>query len=257
MFSSVGYVTQAVTVGSQTQINVNLVSDVQALQEVVVTGYTQQRRRDLTGAIATVEPAKLTAVPTGNVSNSLQGRTAGLTVVGSGEPGETSKVRIRGFASFENNDPLYVVDGVPTQDISSLNPNDIAAISVLKDAGAASIYGSRASNGVIIVSTKKGGTGTKVNFSMYTGYKDPGKGPDNLLNAQEYANLRWLVYDNDRTDETHPFYGPSTNAAPTMPFWAADTDWFKEITRKALRRTMTFHYQENLKTQVFCRFRCS
>jgi len=189
VFSSVGYVTQAVTVGSQTQINVNLVSDVQALQEVVVTGYTQQRRRDLTGAIATVEPAKLTAVPTGNVSNSLQGRTAGLTVVGSGEPGETSKVRIRGFASFENNDPLYVVDGVPTQDISSLNPNDIAAISVLKDAGAASIYGSRASNGVIIVSTKKGGTGTKVNFSMYTGYKDPGKGPDNLLNAQEYANL--------------------------------------------------------------------
>lgn len=233
VFSSVGYVTQAVTVGSQTQINVNLVSDVQALQEVVVTGYTQQRRRDLTGAIATVEPAKLTAVPTGNVSNSLQGRTAGLTVVGSGEPGETSKVRIRGFASFENNDPLYVVDGVPTQDISSLNPNDIASISVLKDAGAASIYGSRASNGVIIVSTKKGGTATKVSFSMYAGYKDPGKGPDNILNAQEYANLQWLVYDNDGTVETHPFYGPSTNSSPTMPFWAADTDWYKEITRKA------------------------
>ena len=103
-------------------INVNLISDVQALQEVVVTGYTQQRRRDLTGSITTVEPAKLTAVPTGNVSNALQGRTAGVTVVGSGAPGETSRVRIRGFSSFENNDPLYVVDGVPTQDISTIEP---------------------------------------------------------------------------------------------------------------------------------------
>ncbi len=161
VFSSVGYVTQTVTVGSQTTINVNMVSDVQALQEVVVTGYTQQRRRDLTGAIATVEPAKLTAVPTPNVSNALQGRSAGVTVIGSGEPGETAKVRIRGFSSFENNDPLYVVDGVPTQDISSLNPADVASISVLKDAGAASIYGSRASNGVIIVTTKKRKRGYK------------------------------------------------------------------------------------------------
>jgi TonB-linked SusC/RagA family outer membrane protein len=234
VFSSVGYVTQAVTVGSQATINVTLVSDVQALQEVVVTGYTQQRRRDLTGSIATVEPAKLTAVPTGNVSNSLQGRSAGVTVIGDGRPGETSKVRIRGFSSFENNDPLYIVDGVPTQDISSLNPNDVASISVLKDAGAASIYGSRASNGVIIVSTKKGSQGTKVNYSMYYGMKDPGKGPDNLLNAQEYANLQWLVYKNDGTTETHPIYGPSTNATPTLPSWAANTNWYKEITRTAM-----------------------
>ncbi len=233
VFSSVGYVTQAVTVGSQTTINVVLVSDVKALSEVVVTGYTQQRRRDLTGAIATVEPAKLTAVPTGNVSNSLQGRTAGVTVVGDGRPGETSKVRIRGFSSFENNDPLYIVDGVPTQDISSLNPNDVASISVLKDAGAASIYGSRASNGVIIVSTKKGSAGTKVSYSMYYGSQDPGNGPDNLLDAQEYANLQWLVYRNDGTTEVHPFYGPSTNATPTMPAWAGNTDWYKAITRHA------------------------
>jgi len=153
VFSSIGYLTQQVTVGTQNTIDVVLVSDVLALSEVVVTGYTAQRRRDLTGSVATVEPAKLVAVPTGNVSNALQGRTAGVTVVGDGRPGQTSKVRIRGFSSFENNDPLYIVDGVPTQDISSLNPNDIESISVLKDAGAASIYGSRASNGVIIVSS--------------------------------------------------------------------------------------------------------
>lgn len=232
--SSVGYVNQEITVGSRATIDVILQTDVQALQEVVVTGYTQQRRRDLTGAIATVEPAKLTAVPTGNVSNALQGRTSGLQVLGDGRPGETSKVRIRGFSSFENNDPLYIVDGVPTQDISSLNPNDIASISVLKDAGAASIYGSRASNGVIIISTKKGTIGTKVSYSMYYGTQDPGKGPQNLLNTREYADLQWLVYKNDATaTETHPIYGLSSNASPTIPNWAGDTDWYDEITRFA------------------------
>src|SRR5512133_1021697 len=186
VFSSIGYSTKQMTVGTQTVIDMVLLSDVRALQEVVVTGYTSQRRKDLTGSVGVVEPAKLTAVPTGNVSNSLQGRTAGVTVVGDGRPGETSKVRIRGFSSFENNDPLYVVDGVPTQDISSLNPNDVESISVLKDAGAASIYGSRASNGVIIVSTKKGSKGTKVAYSMYYGVLEPGNGPDNLLNTQGY-----------------------------------------------------------------------
>ena len=246
-FSFIGYVNKQVPVGTQSVIDVVLESDVTALSEVVVTGYSSQRRRDLTGSVGVVEPAKLTAVPTGNVSNSLQGRTSGVTVIGDGRPGETSKVRIRGFSSFENNDPLYIVDGVPTQDISSLNPNDIASISVLKDAGAASIYGSRASNGVIIVSTKKGTKGTQVNYSMYYGTQDPGKGPDNLLNTQEYADLQWLVYKNDRLDGTydsngdgvmdvddHPFYGLSSNASPTLPFWAADVDWYDAITAPAI-----------------------
>ncbi len=233
VFSSIGYVTKSADVGNQTTIDMVLVADVKALQEVVVTGYTAQRRRDLTGAVATVEPAKLTAIPTGNVSNSLQGRTAGVTVVGDGRPGETAKVRIRGFSSFENNDPLYIVDGVPTQDISSLNPNDIESLSVLKDAGAASIYGSRASNGVIIVTTKKGSKGAKVNYSMYMGFLDPGEGPQDLLSAQGYANLQWLVYKNDGTSETHPIYGPSSAASPSLPNWAGDTDWYDAITRNA------------------------
>jgi TonB-linked SusC/RagA family outer membrane protein len=215
-------------------INVNLVSDVRALQEVVVTGYTQQRRRDLTGAVATVEPAKLTAVPTGNISNQLQGRSAGVTVIGDGRPGETSKVRIRGFGSFQNNDPLYLVDGVPTQDISSLNPNDVESISILKDAGAASIYGSRASNGVVMVTTKRGGTGTKVSYNMYTGVKLPGNGPKDVLTTQEMADATWLVYKNDGTVINDPVYGLSTNASPTLPSWAANTNWFDEITRNAI-----------------------
>src|SRR5664279_2605637 len=197
LFSSIGYQTKQMVVGTQTVIDMVLVSDVKALQEVVVTGYTSQRRKDLTGAVGVVEPAKLTAVPTGNVSSSLQGRSAGVTVIGNGMPGETSKVRIRGFSSFENNDPLYVVDGVPTQDISSMNPNDVESMSVLKDAGAASIYGSRASNGVIIVTTKKGSKGTKVTYSMQYGTQDPGKGLTNLLSTNEYADLSWLVNKND------------------------------------------------------------
>jgi len=233
VFSSIGYVTKNVTVGSQSVIDMVLESDTKALQEVVVTGYTQQKRRDLTGAVGIVETTKLTAIPVSNVSNQLQGRTSGVTVIGSGVPGETAKVRIRGFSSFEQNDPLYVVDGVPTQDISSLNPNDVASMTVLKDAGAASIYGSRASNGVIVVTTKKGQVGTKVTYDMYYGVQLPGNGPTNLLDAQEYANLQWLVYKNDATVETHPFYGLSTNAAPTMPSWAGNTNWYKAITRNA------------------------
>ena len=122
VFSSVGYSTKQVVVGTQSVIDMVLQADVTALSEVVVTGYTTQRRKDLTGSVGTVEPTKLTSIPTGNVSNALQGETSGISVIGSGQPGETAKVRIRGFSSFENNDPLYIVDGVPTQDISIDEP---------------------------------------------------------------------------------------------------------------------------------------
>lgn len=246
VFSSVGYETQNITVGSQTTINVVLVSDVQALQEVVVTGYTVQRRRDLTGSIATVQPAELTSIPTGNVQNALQGRSSGVVVTGNGQPNSDAKVRIRGFASFEENDPLYIVDGIPTENISHINPGDIESLSVLKDAGAASIYGSRASNGVIIVTTKRGQKGVKITYNAYAGVMLPGSGPDNLLNTQEYADLQWLVNKNDQTPVTttdestgevkqviHPVYGWIGNPNPTLPSWAANTDWYKEITRTA------------------------
>lgn len=234
VFSSIGYTTQNVTVGTQTKIDVTLVSDVKALQEVVVTGYTVQRRRDLTGSVATVSPEKLTSIPTGNVNNALQGQTSGVVVTGNGQPNSTSKVRIRGFSSFENNDPLYIVDGVPTQDVSSLNPNDIESLSVLKDAGAASIYGSRASNGVIIITTRRGAKGAHVSYNMYIGVQDPGKGPTNLLNTQQYAQLQWLVNANDTTAPyNHPVYGNTANANPTLPSWAANTNWYKAITRVA------------------------
>ena len=231
VFSYVSFITQAVTVGNQSVIDVTLQVDVTSLSEVVVTGYATQQKKDLTGSVGVVDTDELTAIPTGNVANQLQGRVAGVTVTGSGQPGATSKVRIRGFGSFLNNDPLYVVDGVPTQDISTLNPNDIESMNVLKDAGAASIYGSRASNGVIIITTKRGTSGVQFNYDMYYGSQSPGGGPEGLLQTQGYMELQQLVYDNDGTTETHPVYGPSGSLS--LPSWAANTDWFDEMTDNA------------------------
>jgi TonB-linked SusC/RagA family outer membrane protein len=238
LYSSIGYVTQQVPVGSQAVIDVTLISDVLALQEVVVTGYTTQRKRDLTGSVGVVETAELTTVPTGQLTSQLQGRASGVTVVGDGRPGESAKVRIRGFSSFEANDPLYIVDGVPTTDISYLNPNDVETMVVLKDAGAASVYGSRASNGVIVVNTKRGAKGVKVTYDMYTGLQLPGPGATkDVLTAEEYAQLQWLVYANDGTVENHPLYGNSTNANPTMPSWwnGKSTDWWDEVTNNSVK----------------------
>lgn len=233
VFSFVGYQTKTVTVGNQSTVDVALASDVVAVSEVVVTGYSSQRKRDITGAVGVVETTKLKAVPTGNVTNQLQGRTSGVTVIGDGRPGSTARLRIRGFSSFENNDPLYIVDGVPTQNIDNLNPNDVESMSVLKDAGAASVYGSRASNGVIVITTKKGSSGVKVTYDGYTGVAMAGAGPaKNVLDSKEYANLQWLVYKNDGTSETHPLYGPSSGS-PTLPSWAANTNWWDQISNNA------------------------
>ncbi len=231
--SYLGYTTQEVVI-TGTTMAISMEEDAVSLSEVVVVGYTSQRKEDLTGSVSVIKPQELTAIPSGNVANQLQGRASGVTVVQDGRPGSPSRVRIRGFGSFQNNEPLYVVDGVPTQDISSLSPNDIESMSVLKDAGAASIYGSRASNGVIVITTKHGTEGVHVAYSTYLGSQNPGTGPSNLLNTQEYADLQWKVYRNDGTNETHPFYGPSSAASPTLPSWAAQTNWWDALTNNAM-----------------------
>jgi TonB-dependent starch-binding outer membrane protein SusC len=234
VFTFVGYTTAELPVGGRSTVDVQMSPDVQTLTELVVTGYAVQEKKDITGSVGVVKAKELTAIPVGNVANQLQGRVAGVTVTGSGQPGQSARVRIRGLGSFDNNNPLYVIDGVPTQDQSTLNPNDIESISVLKDAGAASIYGSRASNGVIVVTTKSGANaGVKVNYDMYYGTQFAGKGPTDLLDTQGYADLQWLVYRNDGTTETHPIYGPSGNANPTLPSWAANTNWYDVVTDNA------------------------
>lgn len=235
LFSFIGYVSQEVEVGSSTVLEITMKMDVTELSEIVVTGYASQEKKDLTGSVGVVKLSDLTAIPSSNVTNQLQGRVAGVTVSGDGRPGQPAKVRIRGIGSLTGaNDPLYVIDGVPTFDIATLNPNDVESMTVLKDAGAASIYGARAANGVIVVTTKRGAkSGVKVNYDMYYGTQNPGQSPDFLANAKEYADIQWLVYRNDGTSETHPIYGPSSNASPVFPSWAADTDWYETITRNA------------------------
>ncbi len=230
VFSSVGFKTKTVTVGDQTRINVVMIPEVKSLSAVVVTAYATQQKKDITGSVGVISSDEITQMPQANVTQQMQGRVSGVTVTQDPRPGYAAKVRIRGFGSFQNNSPLYIVDGVPTTDINSLNPEDIESMSVLKDAGAASVYGARASNGVILITTKKGTSeGIQVNFDMYAGSQNPGKGPQNLCTTQEYADLQWLVYKNDGTVETHPIYGPSSNPSPTLPDWAANTNWWDEV----------------------------
>jgi len=216
LFSFVGYSTQEVVVGNQSNIEVSMALDVQALSEIVVIGYGTQEKKDLTGAVGIVRARELLEVPTGNVANQLQGRIAGVNVVNSGQPGAAPQINIRGNGGFGGNNPLFVVDGVYTLDISTINPNDIETISVLKDAGAAAIYGTLAANGVVLITTKRGQAGrVRVTYDAFVGNQSPGRGFTNLLNTQEMANLQWLVNENGPTNSaTHPLYGNWTRGGP-------------------------------------------
>jgi TonB-dependent SusC/RagA subfamily outer membrane receptor len=159
---------------------------VSQLNEVIVTGYASRRKKGVAGAVTVVSAKELNAVPSASVTQMLQGRAAGVTVGNDNSPGGGTMVRVRGFRSINNNSPLYVIDGVPTQGtLNQINPNDIESMQVLKDASAASIYGARAANGVVIITTKRGSEGEpKITFDMYTGMQDVGKTLD-LLNTKE------------------------------------------------------------------------
>jgi len=192
VISSIGYVSKQITLGNQTNLTILLASDSQSLDEVVVTGYGAQAKRDITGAVATVDMKKALAVPAANLAQAIQGRVAGVNVSNENTPGGGVMVRIRGFGTINDNSPLYVIDGTPTKgNLNTLNLNDIESMQVLKDASAASIYGSRAGNGVVIITTKKGKGGKpKLTYDAYYGTQRPIKFLD-LLNTQEYANLLW------------------------------------------------------------------
>jgi len=192
VFVFIGYTTQEVEVNGRAVIDINLKPEVISLSEIVVTGYGSQSKRDITGAVATIDSKQLLSVPATNLAQAMQGRVAGVVVGNDNSPGGGVMVRIRGFGTINDNSPLYVIDGTPTKgDLNSLNLNDIESIQVLKDASAASIYGSRAGNGVVIVTTKKGKNGTpKITYDSYYGVQNPGKNLD-LLNTQQYADLLW------------------------------------------------------------------
>ena len=250
--SYIGYQTQEVA--AKNGMKVELVPDDKVLQEVVVTGYTTQRKADLTGAVSTVNVSELAKQNENNPMKALQGRVPGMNISADGNPSGAATVRIRGIGTLNNNDPLYIIDGVPTKSgMHELNGNDIESIQVLKDAASASIYGSRAANGVIIITTKRGKEGkVRVDFdgsiaASFYAHKIE------TLNARQFGQALWQANINDGKDPNNKQnnligynydwgYDKNGNAqlwGITMDNYldtngtlhAGDTDWFDEVTR--------------------------
>jgi len=244
-----GYISQRIPLNGVKTITVRLAPEDNALDEVVVVGYNTQRKVDLTGAVAVVNTADLTNSPSPNPIKALQGRIPGVSIVTDGNPAGGATVRIRGVSTLNNNDPLYIIDGVPTKSsaFSILNANDIESMQVLKDGSSAAIYGSRASNGVVIVTTKQAkNKGFTVNYSTaltssrYTGIPK-------MLDSEDWARVQWQATINDGNDPDNiPFVsydwdrdanGKATLHGLSIPEYiitgvrSANTNWFDAISR--------------------------
>lgn len=257
--SSIGFENQQINISSQSSVNVKLNTSTSALTEVVVTGYGTQRKKDVTGSVSVVNVSNLKQQPAGTGEEALQGQAAGVTIISSGQPGARSDIRIRGITAFGNNSPLIIVDGV-RGNLHDINVSDIESMQVLKDASAA-IYGIAGSNGVIIITTKRGRSGkARVSYDAYYGVTTPGKGYD-LANTQQEGEAIWLQQRNSGiVNPSHPQWGSGAN--PVIPDYItpkgamlgdpnADpkkydinsnqitlankvgTNWYKEITRNA------------------------
>ena len=199
VISYVGYQSQELVVSGRTRFEVTLLALPGSINEVVVIGYGTARKKDLTGAVSTINARDINDIPVGGVDQIMQGKAAGVAITQvTGAPGDGVTVRIRGIGTINNNDPLYVVDGIPTKDgINEISPNDIESISVLKDASSASIYGARASNGVVVITTKKGSSGRpRLSVNAYTGVQKRGHLIP-MANTTQYVNAYNIAATND------------------------------------------------------------
>ncbi len=225
VISYLGYQTQEVAVAGKTEINVVLVEQAGNLNEVVVVGYTTQRKKDLTGAVSLINAKDINAIPVGGVDQILQGKAAGVAVTqNTGAPGDGINVIIRGVGTINGIAPLYIIDGVPTQNgINEISPNDIESINILKDASSAAIYGARAAGGVVIITTKRGKSGkTQLNFNAYTGVQTA----QNLIKMADNAQYV-AAYNTAATNDGRPTI--SNTLAGTL----SDVNWLKEILKPA------------------------
>jgi len=230
-FSMVGYKSFTVVVGQENEIPVTLQAEIVNMNEVIIVGYGTQRRSTLTGAISSVSGKTLAELPVASVEGALQGRVAGLTVTNNGEPGTTPIVRIRGISSISfASDPLYVIDGFPTGNLGNFNSRDIESVEVLKDASAAAIYGSRATNGVILITTKKGRREGKlrINLDSYVGTQKAWRKID-LLNTAQYLQYERALNGNAGIGlpprlETANFNKPIYDGT-TQTYAQTNTDW--------------------------------
>ena len=242
VFSFLGFTPQEVNVGNQSHVDVVLAPDMKTLEEVVVTGYQIIKKKDLTGAVSVADVEEMNKESVPSLATALQGRVSGLQVQSDGTPGGgNTNIYLRGFSSTGENRPLLVIDGVPTLDgINSINPNDIESLQVLKDAASASIYGSRANNGVIVITTKQGKAGKlQLGFDTYFSVQQL-RNRLEVLNGYEWGQVYWQAKRNAGEIPSHPQYGsgpdpimPSfINSAKTIP--AASTDWVDESFNPAL-----------------------
>ncbi len=236
-----GYIDSSVSIeveaGENMTQNFSLDPDITMLDEFIVVGYGIQRKSDLTGSIASVDGEELASQSEGNIANLIQGRASGVQVTStSGAPGTGVNIRIRGTGTVGDPSPLYVVDGILTNDISTISPNDIANIEILKDASATAIYGSRGANGVVLVTTKTGTEGvSQITYESMGGVRNPWKTPD-LLNSEEWYDVISIARENG---DMEPFtlVDPADNLDHT-------TDWFDEVTRQGRVQSHNLSFSE-------------
>ncbi len=223
VFSFIGFVVQEVSLNGQTVVNVTLVADTQTLSEVVVVGYGTQEKKDVTGSISSVRGSDFANLPISTPQQALQGRAAGVNVVrNGGAPGDAGTIRIRGTGTVNDANPLIVIDGVPAGGLNDVNPNDIESMEVLKDASASAIYGTRAANGVVLVTTKRGKFGDKLKMSVngYAGVSNRIKSVD-VLDASTLAMLKRERYINDGIPIAEIWEDPE--------YQTQRTDWQNEL----------------------------
>jgi len=230
--SYVGYQKQTVQIGERSELNIVLSEGGGGLNDVVVVGYTTQKKKDLTGALSVVDAKSISDIPVGGVDQILQGKAAGVMVTAAtGAPGDPIEVRIRGIGTIGNNDPLYVVDGVPTKDgINQISPNDVESITILKDAISASIYGSRSSNGVVVITTKRGKAGPpRFSLNAYTG-RQTASHLIKMANTKEYVT----AFNTAATNDGRPLI--PLGMLDTLP----DVNWQKELLKPAPMTNVQF-----------------
>jgi TonB-linked SusC/RagA family outer membrane protein len=232
VFSYIGYQTKEVSVNGQTVVNVKLETDSQKLNEVVVTGYSSQKKQSITGAVAQVNMGELSKTKVADVGQALQGQVAGVSVsANTGAPGDGLKIRIRGEGTLGNNEVLYVVDGVATRDISFLNMSDVKSMTVLKDAAATAIYGSRSAGGVVILTTKSGAKGkSNIDVEYYSGTSYATNLPE-MLNADQYLTVKDQAWHNtigNAANAVSPYQTDRTNGS-VNGIKLSDTDWLDQL----------------------------
>lgn len=252
VFRYIGYKEQSVTVQNAGAIDIRLASLSQNLKEVVVVSYGTQNRREVTGAISSIKASEVKDMPVANIGQKLQGKLAGVQInQNSGTPGSEMTFRIRGAASINaGNNPLIVIDGFPSvSGLQSLSPDEIESISVLKDASSASLYGSRAANGVILVTTKQAKNGQKsLDFSSYTGVQSvPDRGKPDLMNAQEFAQYKKEWYEDAAKYEGYTGGVPQVYQNPSQYAGQTGTNWFDILLRNAVTQNYNLAYSSGTK----------